>query len=230
MLDAKCEYRLFTASCRSQVPMAALAQHGREAGWAGSFECSGPCGRKRMVAADFSKKQVERRQKDPAAAVKCKQCVEAVAAEERQQAAARQAQRAASEAAVPAGSGSVTVDVTDSEAPVLHECSSCARRLGAEAFNRTQLVKGVGKMRCRECVEKSEQASVSASSQKSESGIEEARVALQKAEISGSAAQTLAASSRLAALEAEKVTGLKPVVLGKRGRGRGGSWRGRGKG
>ena len=225
--------------------MAALAQHGREAGWAGSFECSGPCGRKRLVAAEFSKKQLERRQKDPAAAVKCKQCVEAAAAEERQQAAARQAQRAASGAAVgaaataatvaseagaPAGDGSVAIDVTDGEAPVLHECSSCARRLLGEAFNRTQLSKGAGKMRCRECVEKSEQASASASSQKNEATIEEARAALQKAEISGSAAQTLAASSRLAALEAEKVTGLKPVVLGKRGRGRGGSWRGRGKG
>ena len=40
--------------------------------------------------------------------------------------------------------------------------------------------------------------------------------------------QVLKASATLAALEGEKVTGLKPVVLGKGGRGRGGgSWRGR---
>ena len=80
---------------------AALAAHGRDAGWAGSFECSGPCRRKRLVAAEFSKKQIEKRQKDEGAPLKCKQCVEAAAAEERQQAAARQAERTAAAAATP---------------------------------------------------------------------------------------------------------------------------------
>ena len=64
---------------------AGLAEHGTSAAWAGSFECSGPCGRKRLVGAEFSKKQVEKRQKDLNASIMCKQCVEAKAAEERKE-------------------------------------------------------------------------------------------------------------------------------------------------
>ena len=51
--------------------------------------------------------------------------------------------------------------------------------------------------------------------------------AARKAEAVGTAAARLAAASKVAALEGERVTGLKPVVLGRGGRGRG-SWRGRG--
>ena len=112
----------------------------------------------------------------------------------------------------------------------MHECASCKKSLAAEKFNRTQLVqKGPGKQRCRECVEKAEASTAGAAKEKQDAGIEEARKALKQAEIGGNAAATLVAASKLAALEGEKVTGLKPVVLGKgRGRGRGGgSWRGR---
>ena len=215
--------------------MSALAAHGRDAAWAGTLECSGPCRRKRLIAAEFSKAQVQRQQKDPNATVKCKQCVEAVAAEERAQAAARQAERARAAAEKPPeqdqGSSSA-IDVSDDavpaqpSAPATHECSACLKQLPSDAFNRTQLVKGAGKQRCRECVEASEKASGDAAAQKQDAGIEEARKALQKAEVSGSVAEKLAASAKLAALEGEKVTGLKPMVLGKGGRGRG-SWRGR---
>ena len=65
-----------------------------------------------------------------------------------------------------------------------------------------------------------------ASTAAKDAAIEEARKALAAAELSGNSAQVLKTSSHLAALEGEKVTGLKPIVLG-RGRGRGGgSWRG----
>ena len=215
---------------------AGLSAHGRDASWAGTFECCGPCGRKRLIAADFSKKQVEKRQKDASAPMKCKQCVEQAAADERAQAAARQKERAATDAKSsdhPKAAGdAAAIDISDgssgAQPPQLHKCATCERELASDAFNRTQLSKGAGKQRCRECVEKSEQTSAQASTERHDAAIEEARKALQQAEISGTAAQTLAASSRLAALEAQKVTGLKPVVLGKGGRGRGGgSWRGR---
>lgn len=211
-----------------------LASHGRDASWAGSFECAGPCGRKRLVAAEFSKSQLQRRQKDDTVKIKCKQCVEAAATAERQEAAARQAERtAAAPSSVPPAAAAI--DVSDSEASVLpappqtQTCSACNKALPADAFNRTQLVKGAGKQRCRECVDKAEQASAAESTVKKDAAIEEARKALQQAEVSGDAAQKLVAASRLSALEGEKVTGLKPVVLGKGGRGRGG-WRARGGG
>ena len=79
-------------------------------------------------------------------------------------------------------------------------------------------------------VEAAEKSAASASNEKKEAALEEARKALAAAELSGNAAQLLKASSTLSALEGEKVTGLKPMVLGRgRGRGRGGSWRGGGK-
>ena len=43
----------------------------------------------------FSKAQISKRQKEPSTEIKCKQCVEAAAAQEREAAAARQAARAA---------------------------------------------------------------------------------------------------------------------------------------
>ena len=201
----------------------AAATHGTSAAWAGSYECCGPCGRKRLVAQEFSKKQIEKKQKDESAKVTCKQCVEAAAAEERNQAAARQAERQKSQPAT-------AIDISDGAAPApqLHACATCAKELSADAFNRTQLSKGAGKQRCRACVEKAEATSASESTEKKEAAIEEARKALQKAEVSGSAVEKLKAASQLSALEGEKVTGLKPVILGKGGRGRGGgSWRGR---
>lgn len=205
-----------------------LSEHGREAGWAGVYDCIGSCRRKRLIATEFSKKQIEKYQKDPDAAMTCKQCVEAKAADERKQAAARQAEKA--KAAPPVAPGAA-VDVSDGDGKAtLHECASCKKQLDAAAYNRTQLSKGVGKQRCRDCVEAAEKAAASATNEKKEAALEEARKALAKAEISKDSVAILKASSTLAALEGEKVTGLKPIVLGKgRGRGRGGSWRGGGR-
>ena len=52
---------------------------------------------------------------------------------------------------------------------------------------------------------------------------------IKEADAKGNVKEKLKYESQLSALEAEHVTGLKPVVMG-RGRGRRSSWRGRGTG
>lgn len=183
--------------------------------WAGSFDCS-ECGRKRLIAADFSKKMLEKRRADEAAKLRCKTCVDAAAASERDAAAAKRA------AAPPSDDG---------EAP-LRKCSSCQKELALSAFNRTQLGKGEAKQRCQACVASAETAATGASRAGKDAAIEEARKKLAKVEISGTVVEKLAVANELAALEAEKVTGLKPQIMGRArfGRGRGGGGGGRGKG
>ena len=187
-----------------------------EPSWAGSLECS-ECGGKRMIADKFSKKMLDKRRADEKAKLRCKECVEKAAAAERDAAAARQA------ASCSEGAGDATT---------LHTCSACAKELAASAFNRNQLGKGPGKQRCRSCVAAAEEEAAGAGSAARDAAIEAARRRLAQVEVSGSVAEKLAASNDLAALEAQKVTGLKPVVLGNgRGRGRGGRFgRGRGRG
>jgi len=182
--------------------------------WAGNFECAGECGRKRLVGTEFSKSMLDRRRRDLNAPIRCKTCVEEAAAAEREQAAKRQTQRAANEASA------------DTAADEQHTCSVCQLGLPASAFNRSQLSKGAGKQRCQKCVATNEQEASAAVEERQKAALAEAKVAMQRAEASGSVAQKLATSATHAALEAERVTGLKPVVLG-RGRSRGrGSWRG----
>jgi hypothetical protein len=91
------------------------------ANWAGTFSCS-ECGRSRLIASDFSKKQVEKRQKEPQAAIRCKACVDGAAAREREAAAARQAAHG--------DSGGSTCE--------MHECAACGRQRSSADFNRTQ--------------------------------------------------------------------------------------------
>ena len=163
------------------------------------------------------------KQKDESAKIKCKACVEKAQAQER----AAAAEKAAAKSA--AAGATEVLDVSDGDAAAVkaeHDCAACGRRLGAAAFNKTQLSKGPGKQRCRDCVEAAEKREAGANAEKKDARIEEARAALAAAEISGDPREVLKASSTLSALEGEKVTGLKPVVLG-RGRGRGrGQWRG----
>ena len=189
--------------------MANLAGHPQ---WAGDFNCAGPCRRKRLTGSEFSKKSLDKWRKEPAAQLRCQQCVAAEAESERQAAAAKQAARAAT-------------DTADAEK---HQCSTSTQQLAASSFNRTQLSKGPGKQRCQGCVATSEQDEASAAIAAKQSKIADAKLAMQRAEASGDVALKLAASMQHASLEAERVTGLKPVV---RGRGRRGGWsRGRGSG
>lgn len=164
--------------------------------WAGNFECS-VCKRKRLIASEFSKKMQEKRRKEPGALLKCKQCVESAAKAELETAAA---------SVVESGESQV--------------CSMCGMTLPTSKFTKPQLKKGPGKQRCVECVAKAQEAEAHASRADKESALAEAKREFARAEASGSAAQKLSASAKLAALEGELVTGLKPKVIG-RGRGRG---------
>ncbi|KAG8470194.1 hypothetical protein KFE25_008615 [Diacronema lutheri] len=180
------------------------------AAWAGNFECTA-CGRKRLIGSEFSKAALERHRRDPTAPLRCVACVEAAAAVERQAAADKQ-----------------RLATADDAAGAEHVCSACARSLPAAAFNRNQLSKGGEKQRCQTCVADAEQAAAADGAEKYAARLAAARQAMQRAEASGSAAEKVVAASAYSAIEAEKVTGLKPVVLGRgRARGRGGALRGR---
>ena len=214
--------------------------------WAGTYDCS-VCRRKRLTASEFSKKAIEKHRKEPEAPMKCKSCVEEAAQKERDAAASK----AASSAAV-AGSSSADAGATE------HECSACKKSLPAAAFSRSNLSKGPGKQRCSECVAEAEKANVNAGDKAYNEKLAAAKAAAAKAEATGTAAEKLATSrervemgptggpqrdlsivtalstlppragSKVAAIEAERVTGLKPVVLGRGGRGRHGGRFGRG--
>mmetsp|Transcript_25149 Transcript_25149/g.68164 ORF Transcript_25149/g.68164 Transcript_25149/m.68164 type:complete len:188 (+) Transcript_25149:57-620(+) len=176
--------------------------------WAGNFDCS-VCRRKRLVGAEFSKNALEKYRRDPTIQLKCKACVELAAKEERAQAAERQNQQ-------PRG-----------DEQEEYACSACSQTLPGVSFSRAQLSKGPDKRRCQECISTAEAAEMQASAEKYQERLREAKLAMQKAEATGTAAEKLATSSAYSAIEAEKVTGLKPIKLsGGRGHGRG---RGRGR-
>ena len=166
-------------------------------------------------------------------ALKCKQCVAAAEAAERK-AAQDRAEAKAKAAGAGAGVGSSAgAAKNDGDAPVT--CAACSKSLPPSSYNRNQLSKPPGKARCRSCVEEAvaKEAEGVASSKKER--LEKAQKDLEDAKRRGDTKAIIAAESVVAALEAEVVTGLKPVVLG-RGSGRGGRWssgrggRGRGRG
>jgi hypothetical protein len=185
--------------------------------WAGDFSCVA-CRQKRLTAASFSKRMVERHRNE-GAPLTCKVCVDAAAASERAAAVAKSA----------AAATISTAGLVDGEAAIDPVCSACGTAKPASAFTGTQLQKGPSKQRCSECVAAAEAASSSEADAKWEARYKEAKEAARKADAVGSVAEKLKAHSTVAAIEAEKVTGLKPIVLGRGGRGRG-SWRGAARG
>lgn len=164
--------------------------------WAGTLECKS-CGRTRLMAEEFSKAALARKDH-----LVCKQCVADAAARERHTAAAN------------AKSSTET-----------RTCAACKNVLNEAAYNKNQWRKGDGVSRCRECVEKAVQDEAAAVKAAQEKKLEEAKKAVQEAKRLGNSLQILKAESVLAALEGEKVTGLKPVRM-SRGGGRGRSGRG----
>lgn len=143
--------------------------------------------------------------------MKCKKCV----------AENEEVERAAAAAKKPACAAS---DET-------RQCAKCSKQLTSDAFNKNQWNKGEGKARCRSCVEKSLAEEAAQQKQSKRDKIQKARDDVERAKVSGNAQDVLKAESVLSALEAEKVTGLKPVKMGRgRGRGRGSAGRsGRGR-
>jgi hypothetical protein len=169
------------------------------------------------MAEEFSKKALERfRTQQSNAVIRCKQCVAAAEQEERERATNKKKVQHESEGTAET-----------------RKCAgACAKILSQASFNRNQLSKGEGKSRCRECVELSIQQDASNQSKSKQEKIEAARKKVQEEKKTGIAGKILAAESELAALEAEKVTGLKPVKMsagrGRRRRATGRSGRGRG--
>lgn len=114
-------------------------------------------------------------------------------------------------------------------------CSVCEQKQPPTCFTNTQARKPDSARKCRNCSAKLESAEAANSKAIREAKMADAQTAAAAAAkmpkgAAGAAARLKAASAECAA-EAEKVTGLKPLVgAGKRGRGgRGrGSWRGRG--
>ncbi|CAM9135886.1 unnamed protein product [Ascophyllum nodosum] len=147
--------------------------------------------------------------------LKCKDCVSSAAAAERQS--AHDARKSTAEGE-----------------PLL--CSVCEQKRPPEDFTNTQARKPDSSRKCRHCSVAVETAEAEATRAAREARLSEAQGAsvtaakLPKGSL-GAAARLKAASAECA-LEAEKVTGLKPQVGAdmKRGRGRGrgrGTWRGR---
>lgn len=113
-------------------------------------------------------------------------------------------------------------------------CSICKQKHPPASFTNTQARKPDSSRKCRDCSAATETAEANASraareAKMSEAQVESAAVAKLPKGAAGAAARLKAASAECAR-EAEKVTGLKPLVgagmRGGRGRGRG-TWRGR---
>lgn len=165
---------------------------------------------------EFSKRALERHRKD-GAPLKCKQCMAASEQAERETAQTRRK----------------NLDDIDSNEEKRKCAGDCGRDLSQSFFNRNQWTKGHGKSRCIDCVDKAIQDEAALRNKSKAEKIAAATQRVEDAKSSGDTSKIVAAESVLAALEAEKVTGLKPVKLSSgrgRGRGRIGSGRGRGRG
>ena len=193
--------------------------------WAGNFDCS-VCRRKRLMAEEFSKSSLEKHRKT-GQAMRCKQCT---AKQEQEKRAAK------------ANTSSTNNNEDANDANETRMCAGpCQKVLKKDAYNRNQWSKPVGKSRCRECVEKAIQEESNQQKNSKDDKIESLRKKIADLRLSKTSTpqQIVAAESELAAIEAEKVTGLKPIKLGGRGgrarrnfgagRGRGGRTSGRGR-
>jgi hypothetical protein len=140
--------------------------------------------------------------------LKCKQCVQRAEEEERQQAASKRAAAAGHDQS------------TNNKIEEQRTCAGCHKLLDLDSFNRNQWNKGEGKSKCRPCVEQAVVLDAEQSKASKQAKLEAAREKVLQATGSGNAQAILKAESELSALEAEQVTGLKPVKMG-RGGGRG---------
>lgn len=174
--------------------------------WAGNLECS-YCGRKRLMAEAFSKTSMENYLRK-GTTLRCKVCVAKAQREEQDVAAARR-------------QASVTVSVSN-ENEEIRACASCKEKLPVSAYNRNQWNnKPEGVARCRVCVEQSISQEAADQQNSQNAKLESAKKAVEEAKASGCSIAVLKAESVLSALQAERVTGLKPVKMSSGGRGRG---------
>jgi hypothetical protein len=179
--------------------------------YAGDFECA-DCRRKRLTAASFSKSMANKRRSNPAAPLRCLECVAKLAEEERLASLER------SRAALAQTEG-------PDEVPV--ECSRCARALPPASFSAKQRRREAG-ARCSECIASAEAAERERTGQLGADALKAAQEASEALPPTASGMERLEAAAAETAQEATFVTGLQPVKLG--GRGPVGSWRARGRG
>jgi hypothetical protein len=143
--------------------------------------------------------------------LKCKKCVAEQESKERTLAAAKR----------EATAKAVVNTSDDNDINSLVTCSSCKSELQQSSFNRSQLSKGEGKARCRSCVETSIANEATQIKTKKEEKLASVKEQIRIAKERGDVLAKVKAEAELSALEAEFVTGLKPVKLGRGGRGRG---------
>lgn len=91
-------------------------------------------------------------------------------------------------------------------------CSSCKQ---TRSISKQQLRKGPDRQRCSACVERAQRDEAQASQDKKEKALKDAKHAVA---VAATPAEKLKANAKLAALEGEMVTGLKPKVIGRRSR------------
>lgn len=169
--------------------------------------------------------------------LKCKQCVNSAEAKERELAAAKRlASSSASTSNITSPVGTICGGTDTTEETLPRTCAGCQQELECSAYNRNQWNKGDGKSKCRTCVDQSIQNEQQQQSQLKDAALAAAQEKVQQAHQSKSPRLILQAESELAALQAEQVTGLKPMKLssagrgGRRGGGGGRSTRGSGSG
>jgi Stc1 domain len=178
--------------------------------YAGDFDCS-DCRRKRLTAAYFSKSMANKKRSDPSAQLRCLDCVVKLAESERQAALRR---------------SEISSSTPDSAGDNL-TCSVCSEVLPQLSFSGSQRRKGVD-ARCMRCIAEGEEAERKKSEEDKAGALRAAQDGSTNLGPNASAMERLVAASTETAEEANFVTGLKPVKLGRRGRG--GSWRSRGPG
>ncbi len=164
--------------------------------------------------------------------LKCKQCVGQAEAQEREQAAAKRllASSLTRLTTTTTTNDGKALDAKIPETKQLRTCAACQASLDNVAYNRNQWNKGEGKSKCRTCVEQqieeesqgqvqTKAEAIAAVQFKSQQLQEQQQ---QQSSGTSSAKAILQAESELAALQAQQVTGLKPIRLGSRGGGRNG--------
>ena len=169
--------------------------------WAGNLDCTGSCRRKRLMASEFSKKSLDLYRKQNKA-LRCKQCIQEAEAQER---------------IASLQKSSVTEKAPTDGPELTRECANCQQEHPQSLYNKNQWNnKKEGVSRCIHCIEAAAKEEAQQSNAALLAKIEAAQVAVQEAQ--GTARQ-LPAESVLAALQAELVTGLKPVRMNQKPRG-----------
>jgi Stc1 domain len=161
---------------------------------------------------------VAKRRRNPAASIKCVDCVTKLAEDE--------ARAAAEKAAASCSDPTMENNTIMSDGGVTTtECASCHLSLSVASFSAKQRRKQDGLARCLECVAAAEADELNAGRARKLQALLDAQEGVNVGE-STSAIDKVRVAVDESAAEAEFVIGIKPIVLG---RGRGKSWRGRGR-